>query len=162
MITQCDSADPLDHGLNSPVLFPRAGSVAALPVSLFSVKALTFFRRKVVQAGNLKGICGLSRCPVLAAVLAGIGFAGRAVGWILSYSGVALVALWLIWIKGPIAIERLDLATALGIAVYGAFFITMFARPSFGGSLYDQNGYLSFKPPLVQRSGVGTSMRLHS
>ena len=53
-------------------------------------------------------------------------------------------------------IERLDLATALG--VYGAFFITMFARPSFGGSLYDQNGYLSFKPPLVQRSGVGTSM----
>ena len=40
------------------------------------------------------------------------------------------------------AIERLDLATALGIAVYGAFFITMFARPSFGGSLYDQNGYL--------------------
>jgi len=41
-------------------------------------------------------------------------------------------------------IERLDLATALG--VYGAFFITMFARPSFGGSLYDQNGYLQFKP----------------
>jgi len=60
----------------------------------------------------------------------------------LSYSGVALIALWLIWIKGPMAIERLDLATALGIAVYGAFFITMFARPSFGGSLYDQNGYL--------------------
>ena len=56
------------------------------------------------------------------------------------------------------AIERLDLATALGIAVYGAFFVTMVARPSFGGSLYDQNGYLSFKPPLVQRSGVGTSM----
>ncbi len=46
------------------------------------------------------------------------------------------------------AIERLDLATALGIAVYGAFFITMFARPSFGGSLYDQNGYLPFKPPF--------------
>ena len=56
------------------------------------------------------------------------------------------------------AIERLDLATALGIAVYGAFFITMFARPSFGGSLYDRNGYLPFKPPLVQRTGVGTSM----
>ena len=76
------------------------------------------------------------------AVLAGIGFPGRAVGWILSYSGVALIALWLIWI------ERLDLATALGIAVYGAFFITMFARPSFGGSLYDRNGYLPFKPPF--------------
>jgi hypothetical protein len=34
-----------------------------------------------------------------------------------------------------------------GIAVYGAFFITMFARPSFGGSLYDHNAYLPFKPP---------------
>jgi len=32
--------------------------------------------------------------------------------------------------------------------VYGAFFITMFARPSFGGSLYDRNGYLPFKPPF--------------
>jgi len=117
---QCDGADPLDHGQSSPVLFPRAESVAALPVSLFSVKALAFFRRKVVQAGNLKGICGLSRCPVLAAVLAGIGFAGRAVVWILRYSGVALVALWLIWIKGPIAIERLDLATALASMAYPA------------------------------------------
>ena len=56
----------------------------------------------------------------------------------MSYSGVALIALWLIWIKGPMAIERLDLATALGIAVYGAFFITMFVR----------NGYLPFKPPF--------------
>jgi hypothetical protein len=86
-------------------------------------------------------------CPFVA-VLAGIGFAGRAVGWILSYSGVALIALWLIWIKGPMAIERLDLATALGIAVYGAFYITMFARASLEGCLCDQNGYLSFRPPF--------------
>ena len=49
------------------------------------------------------------------------------------------------------AIERLDLATALGIAVYRAFFITMFTRPSFGGSLYDRNGYLPFKPPFGPR-----------
>ena len=93
-------------------------------------------------------------CP-FAAVLAGIGFAGRAVGWILSYSGVVLIALWLIWIKGPMVIERLDLATALGIAVYGAFFITMFARPSFGDSLYDRNGYLSFKPPWSREVAWG-------
>src|SRR6266852_2735350 len=118
---QCDGADPLDHGQSSPVLFPRAVGVATLTVSLFGVKALTFSRRKVVQAGNLTSICGLSRCPVPRGSSGGIGFAGRAVGWILSYSGVALIALWLIWIKGPMAIERLDLATALGIAVYGAF-----------------------------------------
>ena len=156
MITQCDSADPLDHGLNSPVSFPRAESVAALPVSLFSVKALTFFRRKVVQAGNLKGICGLWRCPVPR------GSSGR---------------YWLCRTRGRLDIELLGRRTDRALAhldqrtngdraarsrdcfaVYGAFCITMFARPSFGGSLYDQNGYLSCKPPLVQRSGVGTSM----
>src|SRR6266849_8764448 len=61
---QCNGADPLDHGQSSPVLFPRAVGVAALTVSLFGVKALTFSRRKVVQAGNLTSICSLSRCPV--------------------------------------------------------------------------------------------------
>src|SRR5882672_581205 len=68
---QCDGADPLDHGQSSPVLFPRAvgGATravggATLTVSLFGVKALTFSRRKVVQAGNLTSICSLSRCPV--------------------------------------------------------------------------------------------------
>src|SRR6266851_8119229 len=61
---QCDGADPLDHGQSSPVLFPRAVGVATLTVSLFGVKALTFSRRKVVQAGNLTSICALSRCPV--------------------------------------------------------------------------------------------------
>src|SRR5258708_24213806 len=89
---QCDGADPLDHGQSSPVLFPRAESVAALPVSLFSVKALTFFRRKVVQAGNLKGICGLSRCPVLAAVLAGIAFFRGAVGSVFQFCVRATLA----------------------------------------------------------------------
>jgi hypothetical protein len=64
-----------------------------------------------VQAGNLTSPAVYRDALSLAAVLAGIGFAGRAVGWILSYSGVALIALWLIWIKGPMAIERLDLAT---------------------------------------------------
>src|SRR6266851_373956 len=53
-----------DHGQSSPVLFPRAVGVATLTVSLFGVKALTFSRRKVMQAGNLTSICALSRCPV--------------------------------------------------------------------------------------------------
>jgi hypothetical protein len=67
---------------------------------------------------------------------------------ILSYSGIGLVALYLIWIDGPAVRERLYLASALGLAVYGAFFTTVFARPLFGGSLYDDNGYLPFKPPI--------------
>jgi hypothetical protein len=67
---------------------------------------------------------------------------------ILSYSGIGLVALYLIWIDGPAVRERLYLASALGLAVYGAFFTTVFARPLFGGTLYDDNGYLPFKPPI--------------
>jgi hypothetical protein len=67
---------------------------------------------------------------------------------ILSYSGIGLIALYLIWIDGPAVRERLYLASALGLAVYGAFFTTVFARPLFGGTLYDDNGYLPFKPPI--------------
>jgi hypothetical protein len=67
---------------------------------------------------------------------------------ILSYSGVGLVALYLIWIDGPRPLERFYLAATLSAAVYGAFFISVFSRPVFGGSLYDENGYLPFKPPI--------------
>src|ERR1700694_6149178 len=67
---------------------------------------------------------------------------------ILSYSGVALIALALIWLKGPLPKERLYLAAALSLAVYGAFFVGVFARPVFGGTLYDDNGYAPFKPPV--------------
>jgi hypothetical protein len=67
---------------------------------------------------------------------------------ILSYSGIGMIALYLIWIDAPAARERLYLAAALGAAVYGAFFTTVFARSLFGGSLHDANGYLPFKPPI--------------
>jgi hypothetical protein len=39
-------------------------------------------------------------------------------------------------------------ARRLSVAIYGAFFVTVFARPVFGGTLYDENGYLPFKPPI--------------
>lgn len=65
-----------------------------------------------------------------------------------SYSGVGLVALYLIWIDGPRPLERLYVAAALSAAVYCAFFTSVFLRPMFGGSLYDDNGYLPFKPPI--------------
>lgn len=67
---------------------------------------------------------------------------------ILSYAGVGLVALYLIWIDGPRPMERLYLAAALSVAIYGAFFTAVLARPVFGGTLYDENGYLPFKPPI--------------
>ena len=67
---------------------------------------------------------------------------------ILSYSGVGLIALYLIWAGGPMAMHRLYLAAAFGIAIYGAFFAAVFARPLYKGALYDQNGYLPFQPPI--------------
>jgi hypothetical protein len=67
---------------------------------------------------------------------------------ILSYSGMALIALGLIWIAGALEVERLYLAAAMGGAVYAAFFIALLARPIFGGSLYDENGYQPFKAPI--------------
>ena len=59
-----------------------------------------------------------------------------------------MVALYLIWIDGPMPLERLYLAAALSAAIYGGFFAAVFARPIFGGALYDDNGYLPFKPPI--------------
>jgi hypothetical protein len=67
---------------------------------------------------------------------------------ILSYSGIGLIALYLIWVPGPAAVERLYLAAALSVAIYGGFFGAVFARPIYGGTLYDQNGYQPFKPPV--------------
>jgi hypothetical protein len=64
---------------------------------------------------------------------------------ILSYSGIGLVALYLIWIDGPAVRERLYLASALGLAVYGAFFTTVFARPLFGGTLVRRQWLFAFQ-----------------
>jgi hypothetical protein len=67
---------------------------------------------------------------------------------ILSYSGVGLIALYLIWTDGPNPIERLYLAAAVSAAIYGAFFAAVLTRPLFGGALYDDNGYRPFQPPM--------------
>ena len=66
----------------------------------------------------------------------------------MSYAGVGLVALYLIWIDAPQPWERLYLAAALSIAIYGGFFAAVLARPRFGGALYDENGYLPFRAPI--------------
>jgi hypothetical protein len=65
---------------------------------------------------------------------------------ILSYTGIGLIALYLIWAEG--SRPALCLAAAMSVAVYGAFFAAVFARPLFGGGLYDENGYQPFRPPV--------------
>lgn len=65
-----------------------------------------------------------------------------------SYTGIAIIALCLIWLNGPLPTQRLLLAGALGVVIYGAFFVAMFARKLFGGALFDQNGYPPFRSPV--------------
>ena len=61
-----------------------------------------------------------------------------------SYVGFGLLAFALIWIPGPLYVERLYLVCAFGLVVYGAFFITFLAMPIYGGKAYDENGYPPF------------------
>src|SRR5919197_964661 len=63
---------------------------------------------------------------------------------ILSYVGFGLIAFALIWIPGPLYLERLYLVCAFGLVVYGAFFVACLAMPIYGGRAYDENGYPPF------------------
>jgi hypothetical protein len=59
---------------------------------------------------------------------------------VLSYSGIALLALALIWAPGPMPVARLYLAAALSAAIYLSFFVTLGSMKLFGGKEYDSNG----------------------
>lgn len=61
---------------------------------------------------------------------------------VLSYCGIGLIALWLVWSAG--AVSKLWLAVAIAAAMYAAFFATVFSMPRYGGTLADSNGV----PPL--------------
>jgi Family of unknown function (DUF6640) len=65
-----------------------------------------------------------------------------------SYVGFGLLALALIWLPGPSAVERLYLVAVMGAIVYAAFFAALMAMPLYGGAAYDDNGYQPFKAPL--------------
>jgi hypothetical protein len=61
---------------------------------------------------------------------------------VLSYCGVALIALGLIWTAGGTG--RLWIAVGLAASAYAGFFGAVFSRPLFGGTLTDTNGV----PPI--------------
>ena len=73
---------------------------------------------------------------------------------VLSYCGIGLIALWLIWSAGPVG--KLWLAAALAVAMYAAFFVTALAMPRFGGGLADPNGV----PPLGRATIGGKPLAL--
>jgi hypothetical protein len=57
----------------------------------------------------------------------------RVVWQVLSYVGVAS---YVISVEGPNPQERLYLAPALSMAIYGSFFAAVVPRPIFGGELH--------------------------
>jgi uncharacterized membrane protein len=67
---------------------------------------------------------------------------------ICSYSGFGLLNLALIWWPGSLALERLYLAALIGIIVYAAFFVALFAMPVYGGAAYDKSGYEPYPAPV--------------
>src|SRR6266516_3713980 len=66
-----------------------------------------------------------------------------------SYVGFGLIAFALIWMPGPLYVERLYLVCA--------FFIAVLAMPIYGGKAYDENGY----PPVPLRV-LGKQLRLEA
>ena len=64
---------------------------------------------------------------------------------ITSYVGIAAIALLLIWMPGALGRERLYLAAAFAVVVYGAFMIALAVMPIYGGRANDDNGY----PPIA-------------
>jgi hypothetical protein len=69
---------------------------------------------------------------------------------VMSYTGLALLALALIWAPGPHPHGRLLLACAFGAIVFGAFFAALASMRLYGGRTHDDNGVV----PLVVRIGA--------
>jgi len=58
------------------------------------------------------------------------------------------MALALLWWPGPLALERIYLVALIGIVIYTAFFVAVFAMPIYDGGAYDDDNYLPFKAPV--------------
>jgi hypothetical protein len=59
--------------------------------------------------------------------------------------GIGIIGLMLLWNDYGQYHEQLMLVIGFAASAYGAFFITFFAMPLYGGRAYDDNGYLPIK-----------------
>ena len=72
---------------------------------------------------------------------------------ITSYCGFGLIALALIWSAGPLEVERLYLAAAFALIVYGSFFVAVFTRP-----LYARQALRRERLPALQGAARGGAL----
>ncbi len=59
--------------------------------------------------------------------------------------GIGIIGLMLLWNDFGFYLQQLYLVMGFAASAYGAFFVTFFAMPLFGGRAYDDNGYLPIK-----------------
>lgn len=59
--------------------------------------------------------------------------------------GIGIIGLVLLWNDYGFYVQQLYLVMGFAASAYGAFFITFFAMPLYGGRAYDDNGYLPIK-----------------
>lgn len=59
--------------------------------------------------------------------------------------GIGIIGLTLLWKDFGFYLHQIYLVVGFATSAYGAFFITFFAMPLYGGRAYDDNGYLPIK-----------------
>ena len=64
----------------------------------------------------------------------------HAVWQLATNSGLALLALYLMWIRSDNTLLRLRMAGLIGLCVYAGFFVSALTHPLFGGALADEQG----------------------
>ncbi len=64
----------------------------------------------------------------------------HAVWQLATNSGLALLALYLMWIKSDSVLLRLRIAGLIGLFVYAGFFVSALTHPLFGGALAAEQG----------------------
>lgn len=85
---------------------------------------------------------------------------------VLSYNGISLLALALIWVPGPMQIERLYLVCIITVVIIASFYATWIAMPMYGGSNFDANGYppspVSFAGRKIMLDANLTALSVHA
>ena len=64
----------------------------------------------------------------------------HAVWQLATNSGLALLALYLMWVKSTNDLLRIRFAGLIGLCVYAGFFVSALTHPLFGGALADEQG----------------------
>ena len=75
---------------------------------------------------------------------------------VVCFNMLGALALLGLWLPGPYADERIYAAILVAAAVYGSFFVALLAKNSYGGGMYDRNGY----PPFEWKNRSGAVVEL--